>query len=280
MAFADQIIHNTVRIETSNDSGLNACGTGFFYRFDAPGERYVQVIVTNRHVVRNMSIGELRLTLADAQGKPQFGKHEVFRFEQLQNWCEYHPDPEVDLAIIYIAVIINTVNAQGKSVHFITLNQSHFPSPDLIDSLTAFEEVIMAGYPNGLWDSANNLPIVRRGYTATPYARDFKGKSEFMIDAACFPGSSGSPIYLANEGSYSTKDGSIVIGSRFALLGILYAGPTITATGELDVEPIPTDTKTVKTALMIHLGQCVRAERLRDFEKIIAKKVSVQEKLS
>jgi len=63
----------------------------------------------------------------------------------------------------------------------------------------------MVGYPIGLWDEKNNYPIFRKGITATHPANDYNGKSEFMIDAACFPGSSGSPVYIIDELNYVDK---------------------------------------------------------------------------
>src|SRR5690606_32118899 len=121
----------------------------------------------------------------------------------------------------------------------IPLDKSLIMSDEELDQLTALEDIIMIGYPNGIWDSVNNLPIMRRGITATHPKMDFNGKPEFMIDAACFPGSSGSPIILLNEGSYRTQD-SIVMGSRVKLLGVLYAGPVSTVTGNIQVVNIPT----------------------------------------
>ena len=41
-----------------------------------------------------------------------------------------------------------------------------------------------------------------------------------MIDAGVFPGSSGSPVFIYNQGSYPTKDG-IAIGSRVLFVGVL-----------------------------------------------------------
>ena len=56
------------------------------------------------------------------------------------------------------------------------------------------EDVLMIGYPNGLWDTTHNMPIIRRGTIATDIKLDYNEKKEFVIDAACFPGSSGSPV--------------------------------------------------------------------------------------
>lgn len=79
----------------------------------------------------------------------------------------------------------------------------------------------MIGYPNGIWDSVNNMPIIRKGITATHPRLNYNGRKKFMIDAACFHGSSGSPVLLFNTGTYATKDGNTTIGTRIMLLGIL-----------------------------------------------------------
>lgn len=49
-----------------------------------------------------------------------------------------------------------------------------------MNKLDAMEDVIMVGYPVGLWDSVNNRPIFRRGITATDPKVDFEGKKNFM----------------------------------------------------------------------------------------------------
>ena len=96
-----------------------------------------------------------------------------------------------------------------------------------------------------------------------------------MIDAACFPGSSGSPVFLYNVGSYATRAGDTVIGNRVALLGVLYAGPQFTAEGELEIVTVPTQQKVVSRALIpINLGVVIKATRLADFDALLAPKVS------
>lgn len=56
-----------------------------------------------------------------------------------------------------------------------------------LGELSAIEDIIMIGYPDGIWDSINNQPIIRRGITATQPKNNFNGKQEFLIDAACSP---------------------------------------------------------------------------------------------
>jgi len=113
------------------------------------------------------------------------------------------------------------------------------------------------------------MPVIRQGITATHPAKNYEGKSEFMIDAACFPGSSGSPVFLFNLGSYP-KAGGITIGSRVKLLGVLYAGPQYNAQGEIQIVTVPTGQKLIASAAVpINLGIVVKSKRLRDFDPLL-----------
>ena len=128
----------------------------------------------------------------------------------------------------------------------------------------------MVGYPIGIWDSTNNMPVFRTGITATHPGIDYEGRTEFMIDAACFPGSSGSPVFLFNIGSYPTKDGGLTVGTRVKLLGALYAGPQFSARGEVSVENIPTAQRLVtSSSLPANLGLVVKAQRIADFDPLL-----------
>ena len=60
---------------------------------------------------------------------------------------------------------------------------------------------------------------------------DYNGRPEFVIDAACFP----------EPGFIHHKNGSTTAGmSRVMMLGVLYAGPQTTATGQIAVKTVPT----------------------------------------
>lgn len=128
----------------------------------------------------------------------------------------------------------------------------------------------MIGYPNGIWDSKHNLPLIRKGITSTHPKYEFNGKPEFLIDAACFPGSSGSPVFLANLGMYFDKKGNTVVGTRLGLLGVLYAGPQHTAQGDVRIVPVPTNQKAVSvSAIPNNLGMVIQVKKIKDFEPII-----------
>src|SRR5439155_8993915 len=94
-------------------------------------------------------------------------------------------------------------HAQGSELAVFALGPRFIP-----DDLTAFdavEDIVMVGYPSGLWDSTNNYPLVRRGITASHPGIDFEGKPQIAIDMACFEGSSGSPVLLPYDPSRAKR---------------------------------------------------------------------------
>src|SRR5690606_28078780 len=126
---------------------------------------------------------------------------------------------------------------------------------------------VMIGCPNGLSDETNNLPISRRGITATSLTKDYNGKPEFMVDMACFPGSSGSPIFLYDKNGYwDRKKNSYNLGApRLKLVGILYAGPLIANDGRIVLSHMPR----VEISSMMHLGNAIKASELRVLDQLV-----------
>ena len=268
---SEQLTHSTVRIECDLADGSRSTGTGFFFRFLDEGEQHVPAIVTNKHVIAGAATGRFHLTLRDAEGSPLVGQHLNIELGQFQQRWLLHPSPDVDLAIMPIAPLLQEAQAQGRNFFFIMLDKSLILTDAEMADLSALEDVIMIGYPNGIWDAVNNLPVIRRGVTATHPNRDYEGRREFMIDAACFPGSSGSPVFLYNAGGWTDRRGNIIMGGiRVKLLGALYAGPQHTATGEIRVVNVPTQDRPVAISrIPNNLGIIIKASRLFEFDPIL-----------
>lgn len=267
---AEKLAHATVRIECDLAGGGVGTGTGFFYSLDQVGDRHRPVIVTNRHVVAGAIRGRFLLTLQDTAGGPLVGQHRAHQITDFESCWTGHPDPDVDLCVMPIAPLLHEAQKTGAGFFFAALDQSLIPSVQEVDNMVGLENITMVGYPNGLWDRVNNLPIFRRGVLATDYRRDWNGRKEFLIDAACFPGSSGSPVLLFDEGSYRTREGSFFGQSRVKLLGVLYAGPQHTVEGEIQVVTVPTQQRAISVAgIPNNLGIIIKAEQLRAFEGLL-----------
>jgi hypothetical protein len=136
------------------------------------------------------------------------------------------------------------------------------------------EDVVMVGYPIGSIDMVNNLPLFRKGITATHPGIDFNGQPYGMIDIAAFPGSSGSPVAILNQGSYSSP-GGITLGSRFYFLGVLFQGPVYNLDGTMEIIQVPTgQVSYLKPQMPCHVGIYIKSKTLLDFKRVLPEKSS------
>ncbi|HRJ63575.1 S1 family peptidase [Brevundimonas sp. UBA2416] len=240
-----------------------AYGTGFLYRFSLPGGDLI-CLVSNKHVLEGRPWIEVGFAQQTADGRRAFGPSTNIRVPAGALPVIGHPDPDVDLAIMPIVPLVNEMKAKGFDAFVLSLDNSVCITPDRAEALTAATDVIMVGFPNGLMDEANNLPVVRRGSLATPYRANYAGSRDFVIDIAAFGGSSGSPVFAFFNGMEPTPDGMTMGGQSFYLIGVLHSGPVLNAEGRIEQRPVPTQTVIV-TQQMIHLGYCAKIDLLQDF---------------
>lgn len=257
----EQLFFSTVRI-------LNppSVGTGFLYLHQLVADRAITMLITNKHVVQG-DTGTLVFHRAagvtpDARAKPagRVLKRQITGFKNL--WVP-HPSADIDLCGMLIGGIINTAEAEKKPLFWRSLDPSLIWPTDQLANLNAAEEVFMIGYPNGLWDESNNLPILRRGVTASHPVTVYERKAEMLVDIAVYPGSSGSPVLIAQD-SYMDKKGNLNIKQRAVFLGVLYAGPVITNDGEIVIRNVPTAQVPIpRVQLMMNIGYIIKAREVR-----------------
>lgn len=257
----DIVRYLTVQIRTGGADGiLTGTGTGFVFGLEHEGRSF-PFLITNKHVVDGAIVAEITLHAMGANGRAIPGPGRSIRFA-LAGMVIRHPAENVDLVAIPLAQLFNHAEAEGWIPFVHGLGPNNIPKPAARRALGAVETVTMIGYPVGIADIANNAPIVRQGITATPVGSNYLGQREFLIDMAVFPGSSGSPVMIMNEGSWATPQG-ISMGTRLMLLGVLHAGHTTTETGEIRQAIVPTQlVPTVSIRQMVHLGICVHADRI------------------
>ena len=71
----EQICFSTTRIETTDEKGNNYSGTGFFFNLQVDKEKIAPLLITNKHVVKNMKKGLFRFTKAGTDGNPIYKEH-------------------------------------------------------------------------------------------------------------------------------------------------------------------------------------------------------------
>lgn len=267
MTLAEMITYSTVLIECRYADGTTGSGTGFIINLchDGKANKCVPVIVTNNHVVENSVMTRFGFCKRGSDGGPVDTEQIIFTYAG-NEWL-HHPDPDVDLRCLFLSFCLTQARHNNVSLFYIPLETNLIPNPETLNSFSAIEDVVMAGYPIGLSDKYNNKPIIRRGITASHPRKNYQGKKETLLDIACYPGSSGSPIFVLNQGGFATQNG-IVMGNRIFLLGVLYGGPQYTATGELQFASLP-NRVVAQTQIPMNLGIMIKSERILEFEHTI-----------
>jgi hypothetical protein len=220
LLLAQRLVYSTVRITSELSDGKKRTGTGFFYSTS----RNEWLLITNYHVIENSETGELTLTEGDEYNQPiaQSGiKRKIENFSK--RWIR-HPNEKFDLCAMPMMPIIEEIRREGKVPYFTRIESSTIPSEEEWRNFIPTEDIIMIGYPNGLWDKVNGIPFFKKGMTATHPYINYNGREEFVMDMSVYPGSSGSPVFLLTNEFYAKSRFETFQGGpdHARLLGIAY----------------------------------------------------------
>lgn len=225
---SEKLFFTTTKISAYHSPGTPtySVGTGFFLKLNPDllhGETFV---VTNRHMVENFSAWSLSF-FSSINDKLILTKCVNSAPRSYRWYC--HPNKEIDIAVALIKPFLDIKNFSPSfrdCIFLKSISQSDIISVNEENKLDAIEDVIFIGYPNGMWDEVNHLPIARKGMTASPLSIDFNGIPQFLVDASMFQGSSGSPVFLRDSGVRASKDGtSFGLGiPLFYFLGVVASG--------------------------------------------------------
>ena len=256
-----KLLFNTVRVDTVLEDGSEGSGTAFVVSHAHPRGTYT-FIVTNRHLVEGVRRGGLVFT-QKRNGQPAFGERFQLNIEDFPHAWFLHPDPEVDLAIIPMRPLEQAARDQGVELYYHVIDSRQAPDAATLRALDALEEILFVGYPNGVWDHANLMPIMRRGTTATPIALDFEGRPEFLVDAAVYPGSSGSPVFIYQNDHLRPNQNA---GRKFLFAGVIAAVFFREEANQLVAAPVPANNNAPMTigSEMIDLGLVIKAQAVID----------------
>jgi len=260
-SIAEQLYFTTVRVETVDTSNAKGIGTSFIFDYELEKKHYL-FLVTNKHVISGAKNASLTFTMAH-EGEPLLGTGYRLVIENFEDIWHGHTNANIDVAITPLAPLIEHVKKAGVDIFFRSIGSELIPSEEALKKVDAIEEVIFIGYPVGIWDAKNLLPVVRKGITASPIVIDFQGEPQFLIDASIFSGSSGSPVFLYNPGIYKEKSGGTVVGTRLYLLGIVASVFFQKDVNEIRVRSIPTvDMPVAISKQMIDLGIVFKASTI------------------
>jgi hypothetical protein len=212
-----QLLFTTVPIWVEKSVG-QTMGTAFVYNFPVAEKtgQFIPLLITNLHVVEDAK--RALIELVEREGEAP--KQTRIRAEISRSLLLKFTDAKLDLAVVPLGPLLNQLDAAKKPIFFRSFGPELVPAAVVVNEQAALEEVVFIGYTRGLRDEQSGMPIIRRGITATPAWNDFDNSPSFLIDAGVFPGSSGSPVFILNQGAYATKSG-LTVGSRLLFLGVI-----------------------------------------------------------
>ena len=211
-----QLLYTTVPIYALKQDGSFVSGTGFIFTIREE-DKGAPFLITNYHVLENAVAGYVELHGAES-GRPT---NKSVRVQFDKSVITNNKLGDLDLIAIPLASTFVELINRKVEWFYRSVDQNLLPDEKVFNNFAALEDIIFIGYPRGLYDTANKISLIRQGITATPIWNKFENEEVFLIDAGAFPGSSGSPVFIYNPGSYPTENG-IVIGSRILFVGILY----------------------------------------------------------
>ncbi len=247
-----QLLYTTAPIFAQKQDGSITSGTGFIYSIIENESTSIPLLITNYHVLDNALSGFVELHVGE-KGSPT---NKSIRIQFDRTIINDNKLGDLDAIAIPLAATFVDLQKNGVEIFYRSVDQSIIPTIEQQDNLAAIENVTFIGYPSSIYDEKNKISVVRQGITATPVWNDFRGEEAFLIDAGVFPGSSGSPVFVFNQGSYPTTDG-ITIGNRLLFIGVLS-------------QTMLTNSQSVKGFL--NLGKVIKSRALsREIEAFVRK---------
>lgn len=276
------LVRSSVRLEAGlDDSNFCSTGTGFFYQVTHPETSLAKVLIlTNKHVVHGAQVVRFVLSFApsvtdlNVEHQP-YGRSDQIVILHLAGNLVSHPDPETDLCGIDITVPYSNVINSGNQVRSMCLSSKWLLGAGDRASVRDIEQVLVVGYPAGLWDSHNNMPVARIGTTATHALGCYSGKRNFLVDVAAYPGSSGSPVFTYESPMFRQPDGSFSPGTKASFIGVVWGVIERSVTGELIPIEIPSavaQVPVIKSSL--NLAIALHADAVRDIDKLVLPSLS------
>lgn len=273
------LVRSTVKLMTGKiGAPPTSTGTGFFYKVVHPTTQSTKMlIITNKHVVRDAEVVHFVLSSAKAVENLNEQHQPVGRIDHkitIPLVLYPHPDPDIDLCGIDITLPAKQILDSGQQLRFMFLDSTWLPSTEDRISMRDIEQVLVIGYPRGLWDEHNNMPITRLGTTATHPMSHYQGKKNFLIDVAAFSGSSGSPVFLYEAPMFRQPSGAYTPGTKVNFIGIVWGVIETTTSGDLKIVNVPSALKQIPVMqTSLHLAAAIHSDAILEIDNMILPKL-------
>lgn len=277
MSIESALVRSTVRVMAGkNGQEPFSVGTGFYYKVQSPESGNAKILIlTNKHVIKGADYIRFVLSYADSLEDLDAHHQPVGRIDKtaqlpIAPYVYNHPSQDIDLCAVDITSVVAPLLNSGKKLRIMILDSSWMVEDKDKSNVRDIEQVLVVGYPRGIWDHHNNMPISRVGNTATHPFANYQNKQDFLIDVAAFQGSSGSPVFSYEAPMFRQPDGSFTPGTKVNLIGVVWGVIESSVEGDLKVIEIPSALKHVPVMnASLSLAIALHAETIRDLDTLI-----------
>lgn len=181
----------TTSIEAMQNGQIINYSSGFFYEY-----RHKKFLVLNRHVIidehKDYYADSINIYLHNSlEDIKSIKKVTINLYENNKPvWFE-HPEYTKFLCDI-ILIPVGYKYLEGCVLNFI--NESFYLN---VMQLSGFSEVIVIGYPHGIFDNKNKLPVYRKGLIASQHPFNYYDKPCFLVDTYINSGMTGGLVMSA-----------------------------------------------------------------------------------
>lgn len=219
----DAIALSSTPIVLLQDQTPVSLGTGFFFAHPIAEGQFVISLVTNYHVVTgsaprrrqppkgNAIQFEIRRADVDVV-KVTRVRFPLLTSDGKKTWLSCPTFPEADVAVVPLPLNQGMFETAPYCLDQATMDFDLTPFPG--------QSVSIVGYPWGLSDRVNKLPLWKTGHIASEPELDFDGDPKFLVDVTGRKGMSGAPVFAGHMHPYLTRSGQLRYKSSGKLLGV------------------------------------------------------------
>jgi hypothetical protein len=187
-----------------------AVATAWAFGYETP-RGIAPFLVANASAVAGARGGRIVFTESE-NGSPQLGRHIVLRIDDMEGLWHRHPRPEVDVALTPLAPLMRDVERAERRAYCPLITSGLIPTPEEREALEALEDVVVLHFVPTTPDMHHGLPLLRKGYTASPVQADYRAAPAFLVGGAGVAGATGAPVLAIGRPGQGEVTHTLLLG--------------------------------------------------------------------
>ena len=203
----DRLLLSTVRLRTrsSNNEIYDATAFIFIYQMEQGDFPF---LVTTYSAVQRASIGSMSF-FQQIDDEFALGKPHILDIDNFSKLWYSRDEVSHNVAITPFLPFAKHLSEKGVSIVTQGITSQHLPANKNYYELTFNSPLYYVGYPIGVWDHKNYLPIVRNAVIASLPMVNYQGHEQLLLNTTVLAGSEGSPVF---ETSFDDRSQPLLLG--------------------------------------------------------------------